>query len=146
MAEKTPQTYANHARMHPPFHFFLLPGTLVLLILTVVNVVQRYSQLDAWILLLIALLFPLAAFLLRTNALKAQDRVIRLEERMRLQALLSADLSARIGELTESQLIALRFASDGEVPALVANVLAAKMPSKDIKKAIVTWRADTFRV
>jgi hypothetical protein len=146
MAEKTPQTYANHARTHPPFHFFLLPGTLVLLILTIVNVVLHYDRLEAWILLLIALLFPLAAFLIRTNALKAQDRVIRLEERMRLQALLSAELSARIGELTESQLIALRFASDSELPALVANVLAAKMPSKDIKKAIVTWRADTFRV
>ncbi len=69
-----------------------------------------------------------------------------MEERLRMQGLLSAELSARIGELTESQLIALRFASDQELPALVANALASNMKPKDIKKAIVTWRADTFRV
>jgi hypothetical protein len=84
--------------------------------------------------------------LIRTNALRVQDRLIRLEERLRLEALLSAQLSARLGELSESQLIALRFASDDELPALVAKVLSAKMASKDIKQAIVTWRADTFRV
>jgi putative exporter of polyketide antibiotics len=146
LAEITPQNYANHARTHPPFHFVLLPGALVLLILTIINVVQHYARLDAWILLLLGLLFPLASFLIRSNALRVQDRLIRLEERLRMEALLSADLSARIGELTESQLIALRFASDNELPALVAKVLAAKMQSKDIKQAIVTWRADTFRV
>jgi hypothetical protein len=118
----------------------------VLLVLTIVNVVRHYHRLDAWILLLIGMLFPLAVLLTRTNPLRAQDRLIRLEERLRLQALLSAELSSRIPELTESQLIALRFASDGELPGLVAKVVASKMPAKDIKKAIVTWRADTFRV
>jgi len=146
MAEKSLQSYANHVRFHPPFHFFLAPGALVLLIVTVVNVIRHLRRLDAWILLLIGILFLAAVFLLRTNALRVQDRLIRLEERLRLQALLSADLSTRIGELTESQLIALRFASDEELPALVAKVLASKMASKDIKKSIVTWRADTFRV
>ena len=146
MAEKLPQTYANHARFHPPFHFFLGPGSFVLLILTVVNVVRHFRRLDAWILLLLGILFLLAVILIRTNALRVQDRLIRLEERLRLQALLLSELSARIGELTESQLIALRFASDSELPALVAKVLAANLGSKDIKKAIVTWRADTFRV
>ncbi len=142
----TPQTYANHTRFHPPFHFFLAPGSIVLLILTIVNVVRHYHRLDAWILLLMGALFFVAVFLIRLNPLRAQDRLIRLEERLRLEALLSAELSERIGELTESQLIALRFASDQELPALVEKVLAAKMPAKDIKKAIVTWRADTFRV
>jgi hypothetical protein len=146
MAEKSMQSYANHVRTHPPFHFFLLPGAFVLLIVTVVNVIRHPHRGESWILLLIGILFPVAAVLIRTNALKAQDRLIRLEERLRLQALLSADLSARIGELTESQLIALRFASDEELPTLVPKVLAAKMASKDIKKSIVTWRADTFRV
>ena len=146
MAEKLPQSFANHVRFQSPFHFFLLPGTLVLLSLSIVNVVRHYQQLDAWILLLIGILLPVAMPLIRINPLRAQDRVIRLEERLRLQALLSADLSSRIGELTESQLIALRFASDAELPALVARVLGAKTPAKDIKKAIVTWRADTFRV
>ena len=146
MAENTAQNYANHTRWHPPFHFFLGPASFVLLILTIVNVVRHYEQLEAWILLLMGILFPVAVLLLRINPLRAQDRLIRLEERLRLQALLSAELSARIGELTESQLIALRFASDDELPGLVTKVLAANMASKDIKKAIVTWRADTFRV
>lgn len=146
MAEKMPQTYANHARFHPPFHFFLAPGSFVLLILTVDNVVRHFRRLDSWILLLMGILFLVAVFLIRTNALRVQDRLIRLEERLRLQALLSVEMSARIGELTESQLIALRFASDSELPGLAAKVLAANMGSKDIKKAIVAWRADTFRV
>jgi hypothetical protein len=146
MAENLSQTYANHVRFHPPFHFFLVPGTLVLLILSIVNVVRHYHQLDSWILLLIGILFPVAGVLIRNNPLRVQDRLIRLEERLRLQAVLSAELSSRIGELTESQLIALRFASDEELPVLVARVLAAKTPRRDIKKAIVTWRADTFRV
>src|SRR6202050_2815936 len=146
MAGNTQQTYTNHTRFHPPFHFFLIPGSILLLILTVVRVIRHYRQMEAWILLLIGILFPVAVFLIRTNALRVQDRLIRLEERLRLQALLSAELSVRIGELTESQLIALRFASDNELPALVAKVLAAKMQSKEIKQAIVTWRPDTFRV
>ena len=115
MAEKLPQSFANHVRLHPPFHFFLLPGTLVLLILSIVNVVRRYHRLDAWILLLIGILFPLAMLLSRMYPMRVQDRLIRLEERLRLQALLSAELSVRIPELTESQLIALRFASDEEL-------------------------------
>jgi len=146
MAENVTQSFANHTRFHPPFHFFLLPGTLVLLILTVVNVVRHYDRLDAWILLLIGILVPVAVPLIRLNSLKVQDRLIRLEERLRLQALLSAQLSSRIGELTESQLVALRFASDAELPGLVGKVLAANMKAADIKKSIVTWRADTFRV
>ena len=145
MAETT-QTYANHTRFHPPFHFFLAPGSIVLLVLTIINVIYHYRRLDAWILLLMGVLFFVAVFLLRLNPLRAQDRVIRLEERLRLQALMSAELASRINDLTESQLIALRFASDNELPGLVAKVLAERMQSKDIKKAIVTWRADTFRV
>jgi hypothetical protein len=146
MAEKLPQSYANHVRIHPPFHFFLLPGALTLLILSIVNLVRHYHRLDAWILLLIGILFPLAMLIMRMYPVRVQDRLIRLEERLRLQALLSRELSPRIGELTESQLIALRFASDEELPALAAKVLTAKMTSKEIKSAIGTWRADTFRV
>lgn len=146
MADSVQQSYGNHTRFHPPFHFFLAPGSIILLILTIINVVRHDRQLEAWIVLLLGILFFVAVFLLRANALRVQDRLIRLEERLRLQALLSGELSARIGELTESQLIALRFASDAELQSLVAKVLATKMQSKDIKKAIVTWRADTFRV
>ena len=146
MAEKHPQTYANHTRFHPPFHYFLAPGALVLIILTVINVFRHYSRLDAWILLHMAILFFAALFLVRLYPLKAQDRIIRLEERLRLQTVLSTPLARRVPELTEAQLIALRFASDSELPALVEKALAAKMPAPEIKKNIVAWRADTFRV
>jgi|SRR5579863_39045 len=146
MTEKLPQTYANHTRFHPPFHYFLAPGSLVLIILTVTNVFRHSSRLDAWILLLMAILFFAAVFLLRSYPLKAQDRIIRLEERLRLQTILSGALAQRIPELTEAQLIALRFASDSELPALVGKALAETMPSREIKKNIVAWRADTFRV
>lgn len=146
MAENSSQTYSNHARFHPPFHFFLAPGTLLLIILAVINVFRHASELGAWILLLIAILLFGTLFLSRANPLKAQDRIIRLEERLRLQTLLPAPLAQRIPELTESQLVALRFASDSELPTLVQRVLAEKMPAREIKKAIVAWRADTFRI
>jgi len=146
MAEKRPQTYANHMRLHPPFHYFLAPGALVLLVLAVINAVRHYTRLDAWILLLMAILFFAALFLVRLYPLKAQDRIIRLEERLRFETVLSAGLVRRVPELTEAQLIALRFASDSELPALVEKVLGTKMSARDIKKNIVTWRADTFRV
>jgi hypothetical protein len=146
MAEKVPQTYANHVRLHPPFHFFLIPAALVLLILTIVNVVKHYDRLEAWILLLIGVMAPIAILLIRTNPLRAQDRLIRLEERLRLAALLNEPLKSRIGDLTESQLVALRFASDGELAPLVDKALKEKMKAADIKKAVVSWRADLFRV
>jgi hypothetical protein len=146
MAGELPQTYANHMRLHPPFHYFLAPGAIVLLVLTVINVFRHYPQLDAWILLVMAILFFAALFLVRLYPLRVQDRLIRLEERLRLETVLAAGIARRIPELTEAQLIALRFASDSELPALVEKALVTKMSGRDIKKAIVTWRADTFRV
>lgn len=146
MADNTPQTYANHARFHPLFHFFAAPLSFLILILAIVNAVRHYQRLDAWILLLIGILLPVALVLVRTNSLRVQDRLIRLEERLRLQALLPPDLLPRIPDLSERQLIALRFASDAELSSLVTKVLASNMAPKDIKQSIVTWRADTFRV
>jgi hypothetical protein len=146
MAEKVPQTYANHVRMHPPFHFFLIPSALLLLILTIVNVVRHYDLLESWILLLIGVIAAVAIPLIRINPLRAQDRVIRLEERLRLAALLNEPMRSRIGDLSESQLVALRFASDAEVAALMEKALREQMKAADIKKAVVKWRADLFRV
>ena|ERR1700687_713238 len=146
MAEKLPQTFANHTRLHPPFHFFLVPCGIAVLIMSIVNFVKHYDVLEAWILLVLGIMTPVAVFLIRINPLKAQDRLIRLEERLRLEALLNEPLRSRLGELKESQLVALRFASDAEIPGLVEKTLKGNMRSKDIKKAIVTWRADIFRV
>jgi hypothetical protein len=132
--------------MHPPFHFFLLPGALVLLILTIVNVVRNPESLASWILLLIGVMWPIAIFLIRTNPLRVQDRVIRLEEQLRCEELLSDELLGRADELTESQWVALRFVPDQEFPGMVEKALNSKMKGSEIKKAIVGWRADTFRV
>ena len=146
MAEKVPQTLANHVRLQPPFHFFVLPVAATALILAVINVVRNYESLAAWALTLLALAFTVAAPMIRINALKAQDRVIRLEERMRLASVLNEPLNSRIGELTEAQLIALRFCPDAELPGLVTKALQSKLSGRDIKKSIVHWRADDFRV
>ena len=146
MAEQLPQTYANHVRWHAPFHFFLMPAALIALILGIVNIVRHSDTLEAWIVLLLCVMAPVATLLIRINPLRAQDRVIRLEERLRLAGLLNEPLRGRIPDLTESQLVALRFASDAEVSGLVEKALASKMASGEIKKAIVNWRADTFRV
>jgi hypothetical protein len=146
MAERLPQTLENHARLHPPFHFFVLPGAAIALILAITNVVRHYELLEAWTLVVLAAVGLMAGLLSRINALKAQDRVIRLEERLRLAAILNEAQKAKIAELTESQLIAIRFASDGELSALVDKAVQNKLSNKDIKKSIVHWRADTFRV
>ena len=146
MAERTPQNLANHAKFDPPFHFVLVPTLLVLIVLTIVNVVRHYDVLSAWVLVVIMLAVVNLSFRARIYSLKVQDRVIRLEERLRLAALLSEPTRSRINDLTESQLIAIRFASDAEAPALVQKALSENLKNADIKRAIVTWRADYWRV
>lgn len=140
-----PQNYSNHTRFDPPFHFFVLPVFAISLILTIVHLVRRPGLHSAWVVVFM-LAALVAIFKIRLNALKVQDRIIRLEERMRLERLLDASLRPRIGELTEGQLVALRFASDSELPALAAKALAEKLSKADIKKAIQKWRPDYFRV
>ncbi len=145
MAEKTPQTRTSHTRLDPAYHLFAIPLLLLLLVWTIIHLV-RHPSTEPAALVLIALLMILMNFKLRTYPLKVQDRVIRLEERLRLATLLPEPLRARIGELTESQLIALRFASDAELPALVGRTLNEKLTRKQIKESIRDWRADYWRV
>jgi hypothetical protein len=145
MAEKIPQTFANHARLDPPFHLFILPVFAISLIITIVHLIMHPGLHSAWIVVFI-LAAAIAVTKTRTYALKVQDRVIRLEERLRLAILLDKPLRGRINELSESQLVGLRFASDAELPALVERALSQKMSNKEIKKAIVQWKPDYWRV
>jgi hypothetical protein len=152
MAEKTPQTYANHTRFDPLFHFFLAPVFILGLLMSLIHFFYHFRESDfrenfhAFLLIVLAIALLLAVTKERLYALKVQDRVIRLEERLRLGQLLSEPLRSRIPELTEDQLIGLRFASDGEVPQLVERTLKENLSRKDIKKAIQNWRPDYWRV
>jgi len=140
------QTYENHVRYHIPFHFVLSPLLLLNLVWSIVTLVREPGA-EATKDLLVAFLLALIGFLARINALKAQDRVIRLEERLRYQRVLPTELAKRAEALKTGQIIALRFASDEELPELVEQSLAGKFASvKEIKLAIKQWRGDYLRV
>ena len=145
-----PQTRANHARFDPGFHFTLVPLLLVALLLSIVFVVHaahcHHGLLHAAWALLMTLVLILTALKTRLYGLKVQDRVIRLEERLRLASILPEQLHSRIVELTEDQLIALRFASDAELTVRVREALEQKLSRKQIKERIENWRADNWRV
>lgn len=146
MAEKMPQTRENHERFVPIFHFVAGPILIALFIWSVVRLIKAPSF-DAGG--NVALLFALMVIYLfaRVFALKAQDRVIRLEEQLRYQRLFSADLLARMGEFTIEQYVSLRFASDAELPKLARTVLDQKVTDqKQIKAMISEWRPDYQRV
>lgn len=142
------QTYATHRKLVPGFHFLTL-GLLTLNLIWSVIRLFRGGGLplpDRVFAFLLAVALALLAFYARTFALRVQDRVIRLEERLRLAELLPADLRPRIGELRARQLLGLRFASDEEVPELTRKVLDEGIASADqIKKLVRTWRADHLR-
>ena len=145
MAQKSPQTFENHARILPAYHYVAFPLLAANLFFTLYQTVTAFS----WANLVafgVAVALILLFFLARVMALTVQDRVIRLEETLRMRALLPADLHARIGELTVKQMVALRFASDAELPDLARNVLDGKIQDqKAIKKLIRDWRADFQR-
>ena len=145
MPERRQQTRSSHVRRDPAFHFFLIPALLLLLVWTVIHLV-RHPETASIAFLVITILLLVTALKSRLYALKVQDRVIRLEERLRLSGLLPDPLRSRIGELTESQLIALRFAPDAELSALVQRTLNENLTSKQIKEAIREWRPDYWRV
>src|SRR3954451_9257561 len=144
MSEES-QSSASHTRFDPPFHFFALPVFAITLICTVVNLVRNPSLWSGWMVVFM-LAAVVALFKIRLNALRVQDRLIRLEERLRLAALVDAAWRPHIPLLTTSQLIGLRFASDEELPALADRALREKMSRSDIKKAIKNWRTDDWRV
>jgi hypothetical protein len=143
--ERKPQNLQNHTKWDPMFHFFLSPVALALFIYTVVGAVQNPGT-TAYLHVLAAIWALILVFKMRLYSLKVQDRVIRLEERLRMASLLSEPLKSKCAGLTESQLIALRFACDTELASLADKALASNMKSKEIKQAIQTWRPDYWRV
>jgi hypothetical protein len=142
---QTEQNLKNHTRFDPAFHGFLVFGGLAMLI---GSIVQEIRYPDWWGALRIfgVVWVVVLMFKVRLYALKVQDRVIRLEERLRLQQILSDPLRSRIGDLSEGQLIALRFASDEEVAGLVEKTLSGNLDRKGIKQSIRVWRPDFWRV
>ena len=141
----TPQTYATHRRFDPLAHFILIPVFLVTVVLTVRHLLKYPSLHAAWVMIL-SLAVLLLTLLVRSYALRVQDRLIRLEENLRMQRVLPADLQARVPELSVKQLVGLRFASDGELAERVREALDQRLDGEAIKKRIQTWRPDTFRV
>ncbi len=146
MAGHEPQTYQNHTRYYPAFHFVVLPLLLIYFFGTLYAAFSTRSLL-AHLDLMLSVALIMLALTTRHMVVTVQDRVIRLEERLRLSALLPADLQGRIEEFTVSQLVGLRFASDEELPALAREVLDKRIGDrKTIKQMVKTWRADHLRV
>ena len=152
MSQTTPQTFSSHRRVDPLFHFFLVPVFTFGLLLSLIHFFYHFRDSDSrdnihsFLLIVLAVALLILVFRTRIYALKVQDRVIRLEERLRLTQLLGEPLRSRIPELTEDQLVGLRFAPDAEVPQLVERALSEKLKRGDIKKAIQNWRPDNWRV
>lgn len=140
------QTRASHRRFIPVWHFFVLPVLVINAFIAGVRLFRVPTVDNAW-LVLVAVALALGIFLSRVMPLRAQDRVIRLEERLRLERILPTNLRGRIDELTPEQLIGLRFAADEEIPELTNRALGGELKTRtDVKRAIQNWRADHFRV
>lgn len=146
MSSEPDQNYSSHRRLHPIFHFVTLPLLSINLIVTIVIAVRQFSAFAVWN-VFVALALVLLASLVRFYATKNQDRIIRLEETVRLWRVLPPELRPRIADLTTGQLIALRFCADDELPELVRAVLTGEVRGREnIKRRIRHWRADTQRV
>jgi hypothetical protein len=142
---QTPQTYKNHARFFPLFHFFVAPVLLANFLISLRHLYLQPSLSTGWAVIVAAALVGLA-LAARLMALTVQDRVIRLEMRLRMQQTLPPELYGRIEDLTRQQLVALRFASDAELADLVREVLAGKLQTqKAIKQRVRQWAPDYLR-
>ncbi len=140
------QNFANHTRFVPAFHYVALPILLVNFVSAVVGLFNGITW-DASLHVLVAVALIIVALFARVFALKAQDRVIRLEMRLRMLELLPEDRQGRINDFTPTQMVGLRFAGDAELPELARKVLDENITkSTSIKKMITDWQGDYFRV
>ena len=141
----TPQSYANHRRFFPIFHYFAIPILLANVAVSVIHAIRQPSAFTAW---LVVLSLGLVAGILsgRASALIVQNRLIALEMRLRLATSLAPDLRSRIPELHLRHLIGLRFAGDAELPGLVERCLRGELTTTDaVKRAVQDWRVDNIR-
>jgi hypothetical protein len=145
MSETRPQNFKNHTRLDPPFHIVLTLIVGLNLVYSIVHLVRHFGFRSAWFVVLSAGLV-IVWLRLRTYPVKVQDRVIRLEERLRLQSLAPAEWHAQIYRLSEDQLIGLRFAGDDEVVGLAKKALEENLNRKQIKERIRNWRPDEWRI
>ena len=146
MAIEKPQNLQNHTRLVPPFHMFVLPVLLVNVGWMSYRLVKSGISFESVFGILLALALLMFALFARTFALTVQDRVIRLEMRLRLAEVLPVDLSPRIPEFTVGQLVSLRFSSDAELPSLARRVLDEKLSDrKAIKQLVKNWQGDYLR-
>jgi hypothetical protein len=145
MSKSEPQNLKNHGRLDPSFHVVTFFVLIVNLVVAIFYMVQHLGLYSAWLVVLSVVVF-IPFFKLRLYPMKVQDRVIRLEERIRLQALAPAEWHTQIYRLSEDQLIGLRFAADDEVVELAKQALEHNLDRKQIKERIKDWRPDNFRV
>lgn len=145
MAERPSQSFANHARYVPQFHFLLAAILVANLVYALVHAVKHPSLYEAWMGVGLAVALLLIFWYMRAFAVTVQDRVIRLEETLRMERLLPPDLRARCGELAVRQIVALRFAADAELPGLVRKALDEKLGERAIKQSVQSWRPDYLR-
>jgi len=143
-----PQNFKNHGRFDPAFHFFLAPMTLLNLAFSIYATIHAwpgFRHTHLWWIAMSIVLFVMTGKM-RSYALQNQDRIIRLEEQLRLADLLPEGKLGLVDALTIDQFIGLRFASDAELPALAARAVAENLNRKQIKALIVTWRPDNDRI
>lgn len=143
---REPQSYANHGKIVPLYHGLTFGLLLINLGWSGWQLFRSFSG-AALVAFLLAVGLIFVTLYARVFAVGVQDRVIRLEERLRMEHLFEGDLKARITDFTTEQLIGLRFASDDELPALARRVLAEGIADrKTIKQAVKSWRPDHQRV
>ncbi len=142
----TEQNFANHGKFVPPYHFFVIPVLVVNFGWSIYRWKLAGFSVDGFISIVVALALLLGLLTLRLMALHVQDRVIRLEERLRYERVLPADLKPRVGELTLNQFVSLRFASDAELPTLTRQVLDEKLDNRKVIKLLIkNWKPDYLR-
>jgi hypothetical protein len=145
MSDESVQSYSNHARWLAPWHFFAIPILLSNAVVEIVRFVSAPTLLQAWV-AIVAIALVTAIVFARWMPLRVQDRLIRLEETLRLERLLP-ERAQEVEHLTRDQLIGIRFASDAEVPHLLDRMVAGELVTRgDIKRAVQHWRADHQRV